>query len=188
MVAEVCQQHPLAHLRAGGDDCGGGRRHRLRQTSGEKSASHKESDGRDERKTCGGEHPPGEPSSLPFREFRLEPRPDHSLETVRGLGWAGVLDRRQELLQAGVSGAARAALGEVLRRRSGSGRIFAVVMQHQVVVSEMHGVLVPSVHQRSVPVRRSGGATSGSSATRIFFTALKMLCFVAFVFRPERAG
>ena len=82
--------------------------------------------------------------------------------------------------------ASRCAGGALLLRR----RRLAVVVKNQFVFGQMCVAMVAYVVETgrsvaSAPMsERSGGATSGSSAWRIFFTARKMLCLVAFVFSP----
>ena len=69
-------------------------------------------------------------------------------------------------------------------------RRLAVVVKNQVVVCEVLGghdvcPLRVSSGPSGVSDSSSGGATNGSSACRIFLTARKILCLVAFVLSPS---
>ena len=109
------------------------------------------------------------------RQGRLDPGPHLALEPGRRFGHGGRIDQMQRLAQLRERLAAGRARREVrVELRLVPGRRLAVEVQNQVVFCWMHG------NHASARAR-----ISGCSATRIFFTALKIECFAAFVFNPS---
>ena len=144
------------------------------------------------------QHEPRPPAATRALQVRLEPRPDRALEVLGQLGTRerAFVDHRQHPLQPSQVFVALASTRAGVRCQRFVARASAHRSSEERARLRSDGWSWSSFVVRVIRVIRgswfsiqsvvcSSVATNGSSAARIFRTARKMLCLVAFVLRPS---